>query len=121
MPLSNVDDLCLALVMSFFFNCCGISDSRVTFDDDLTHEIRPNKEVFTISNMSIAPHVCAMLNSGKIVIFCFIVYFLRCLGICSCFSDVFLKRTELQIRQGIEDNSKIIFLISQRKRVVTPH
>ena len=29
--------------------------------------------------------------------------------------------TELQIRGGIEDNSKIIFLISQRKHVVTSH
>ena len=28
---------------------------------------------------------------------------------------------ELQISGGIEDNSKIIFLISQQKRVVTPH
>ena len=46
-------------MISFF------SDNRVDFDDDLTHEIRPNKEVFTISHMSIAPHVCAMLNSGK--------------------------------------------------------
>ena len=29
--------------------------------------------------------------------------------------------SELQIKGGIEDNSKIIFLISQRKHVVAPH
>ena len=29
--------------------------------------------------------------------------------------------TELQIRGCTEDNSKIIFLISHQKRVVTPH
>ena len=33
-----------------------------------------------------------------------------------------MDQTDLQIRVGIEDNSKIIFLISQQKHnVVTPH
>ena len=30
-------------------------------------------------------------------------------------------KSELQISESIEDNSKIIFLISQHKHVVTPH
>ena len=52
----------LGYTLLFFFS---VSDSRVKWSEDLTHEIRPNKEVFAISNTSIAPHVCAMLNSGK--------------------------------------------------------
>ena len=33
----------------------------------------------------------------------------------------FSQTTELQITEGIEDNSKIIFIISQQKHVVTTH
>ena len=33
----------------------------------------------------------------------------------------FRQSTELQIRGGNEDNSRIIFLISQQKHVMTPH
>ena len=38
-----------------------------------------------------------------------------------CLLKLDYSKTELQIREGIEDNSEIIFLISQRKHVVTPH
>ena len=36
-------------------------------------------------------------------------------------SDLILHMPELQITEGIKDNSKIIFLFSQRKHVITPH
>ena len=36
------------------------------------------------------------------------------------FVSEFKHITELQIREGIEDNSKIIFLISQRKHILRP-
>ena len=36
--------------------------------------------------------------------------------------NITAQKSELRIREGIEDNSKIIFLISKQKHnVVTPH
>lgn len=42
-----------------------ILGSEVEFENDTTHELRPNKSIFKVSSSVIAKHVCGLLNSGK--------------------------------------------------------
>ncbi|OWF50918.1 Schlafen-like protein 1 [Mizuhopecten yessoensis] len=42
-----------------------ILGSEVEFENDSTHELRPNKSIFKVSSAIIAKHVCGFLNSGK--------------------------------------------------------
>ena len=39
----------------------------------------------------------------------------------TCFSETGSRSSELQITEGTEDNSKIIFLISHQKLMLLPH
>ncbi|XP_033727742.1 uncharacterized protein LOC117317062 [Pecten maximus] len=42
-----------------------ILGSEVEFENDTTHELRPNKSILKVSSAVITKHVCSLLNSGK--------------------------------------------------------